>query len=122
TPERVLGAGQEAGKVKLSLFDVSAPSNPTEAAKYVLDEHWSEVSETHHAFLLDDKHKIFFLPGSRGGYVFSYANDELKLQKAVSEITARRALFLDDYLYIIGDQKIVALNEATWETVKELSL
>lgn len=120
--ERVLGVGQEESQVKLSLFDVGNPENPTEKAKYNLSEYWTEVSQTHHAFLLDNKHKIFFMPGGKGGYVFSYENDDLKLEKAVSIVSARRALFLDNYLYIIADQKVVVLNEQNWETVKELSL
>ena len=108
--------------MKVSLFDVSSPSNPKEAAKYTLDEYWSDVLNTQHAFLLDDKHKVFFLPGSKGGYVFSYQGDELKLIKAVSGIQARRAIFLNDYLYVVGNDKIVVLDETNWEKIKELDL
>jgi len=122
TKERVLGIGKEGSKVKISLFDVSSPDNPSEADKYILDEYWSDILNTHHAFLLDEKHKIFFLPGSKGGYVFSYNNDELKLQKAVSGIRARRAIYINDYLYIIGDNKITVLNEIDWEKVNELEI
>ena len=120
TKDRVLGIGKEGSKVKISLFDVSSPDNPSEADKYILDEYWSDILNTHHAFLLDKKHKIFFMPGSKGGYVFSYNNDELKLQKAVSGIRARRAIYINDYLYIIGDNKITVLNEIDWEKVNEL--
>ncbi|MCD6550458.1 beta-propeller domain-containing protein [bacterium] len=120
TKERVLGIGKEGSKVKISLFDVSSPDDPSEADKYILDEYWSDILNTHHAFLLDKKHKIFFMPGSKGGYVFSYNNDELKLQKAVSGIRARRAIYINDYLYIIGDNKITVLNEIDWEKVNEL--
>jgi len=77
---------------------------------------------THHAFLLDDKHKVFFMPGQRGGYIFSYTNDELKLKKAVSDISAKRALYIDDYLYIIGENEIVVLNELDWQEVNKLDL
>ncbi|PKP55212.1 MAG: hypothetical protein CVT89_09125, partial [Candidatus Altiarchaeales archaeon HGW-Altiarchaeales-2] len=96
--------------MKISLFDVSDVKNPKESDKYLLDESWSDILNTHHAFLLDTKHEIFFLPGSKGGYVFSYKDDKLKLIKAVSEISARRAIYINDYLYIIGDDKIVVLN------------
>ncbi|PIS38749.1 MAG: hypothetical protein COT34_02030 [Candidatus Nealsonbacteria bacterium CG08_land_8_20_14_0_20_43_11] len=120
--DRILGIGQESWQVKISLFDVSSPANPSEKAKYILDESWSDILSTHHAFLLDSKHQIFFLPGSRGGYVFSYKNDELKLTKAVSGISARRAIYINDYLYIVGDDKIVVLNELDWQRVNELEL
>ncbi|MFA4936834.1 MAG: beta-propeller domain-containing protein [Patescibacteria group bacterium] len=119
---RILGVGQESGKVKLSLFDVSDPTNPVEKDKYSLDDYWSEVSQTHHAFLQDAKHNVFFMPGGKGGYVFSYQDDKLALTTAVSEITARRALYLNDYLYIVGNEKLVVLNENTWLKINELDL
>lgn len=119
---RILGIGKEDNKVKLSLFDVSNPENPIEKSKYILDEYWSEILSTQYAFLQDKKHSVFFLPGSKGAYVFSYKNDELKLTKAVSEIQAKRALYINDYLYIIGNDKIVVLNENDWEKVNQLGL
>jgi len=120
TGDKILGIGKEGSKVKLSLFDVQDPEHPTEKDKYTLDEYWSDILNTHHAFLMDKKHEIFFLPGSKGGYIFSYKGDKLSLVKAVSEIKARRAVYINDYLYIIGDDKIVVLNENNWERVKEL--
>ncbi len=121
-PNRVLGVGQEAGQVKLSLFDVTDPANPTEAAKYMLDDYWSEVSQTHHAFLQDAKHGVVFIPGGKGGYVFSYTGDQLKLVSAVSGVSPKRALYLNDYLYLVADDKISVLNENDWTKVKELIL
>ncbi len=122
TKDLILGVGMENSKVKISLFDVSNPTNPLEISKYSLNEYWTEVSNNHHAFLQDPRHKIFFIPGSNGGYVFSYENNKLTLKKAVSDITAKRALFIDDFLYVIGENKIVVLNENDWSTVKSLSL
>ncbi len=116
----ILGVGQEGGNVKLSLFNVANPSNPTEISKYLLKDYWSEISSTHHAFLADPKHNIFFMPGGEGGYVFSYAGNTLSLKKAVSQIRSRRAIYLNDYLYVVGDDRIVVLNENNWDTVKEL--
>ncbi|MEM7816679.1 MAG: beta-propeller domain-containing protein, partial [Candidatus Aenigmatarchaeota archaeon] len=119
---RILGIGKEDWNVKISLFDVSSAENPKEVSKYILDETWSDILNTHHAFLLDEKHKIFFLPGGQGGYVFSYDNDKLDLKKAISEIIARRAVYIEDYLYIIGDNKIVVLDEISWERISEIEL
>lgn len=118
----VLGIGQEDWKVKISLFDVSLASQPKEIAKYGLNEYWTEIQNNHHAFLLDSKNQLFFVPGSKGGYVFSYKNNALELKKAVSGITAKRAVYLDDFLYIIGDDKIVVLSEQNFEKVNELAL
>ena len=118
----ILGIGREGSRVKMSLFDVSDPANPIEASKYMLDEYWSEIQNTHHAFLQDSKHGVFFMPGNKGGYIFSYKDNDLKMVKAVSGIHARRAVYLDDYLYIIGNDKIVILDETDWSRVKELDL
>jgi uncharacterized secreted protein with C-terminal beta-propeller domain len=120
--DRIIGVGKEGGNVKVSLFGVSDPARPVELDKYTLDDYWSEIESTHHAFLLDKKHGVFFMPGGKGGYVFSYAGDKLKLERAVSNISAKRAIYLDDFMYIIGDNKIVVLDETTWKNVKEFEL
>jgi len=120
TKDKILGIGKEEQNVKISLFNVSDPEKPTEISKYNLDEYWSDILNTHHAFLLDEKHQIFFLPGGRGGYIFSYKDNKLELKRAVSDISAKRAIYINDYLYIIGDNKIVVLNELNWDKVKEL--
>lgn len=118
--DKILGVGREGSQVKLSLFDVSNPEKPSEMAKYILDEYWSDVLETHHAFLQDKKHEIFFMPGSKGGYIFSYKGNSLEMKKAVSDIVAKRAVYINDYLYIIGEDKSVVLNETDWTKVNEL--
>jgi inhibitor of cysteine peptidase len=120
TGDLILGIGMDGGKVKVSLFDVSDPANPSEADKYSLSEYWSDILNTHHAFLLDEKHGIFFLPGSSGGYIFSYTDNQLELVKAVGDIYARRAVYINDYLYIIGDDGMVVLDETDWEEVSSL--
>ncbi|MFA6193783.1 MAG: beta-propeller domain-containing protein [Parcubacteria group bacterium] len=120
--DKILGVGEESNQVKISLFDVSDPQNPREISKYNLDEYYSEISATHHAFLLDAKHQVFFLPGAKGGYIFSYAGDSLSLAKAVSDIQVKRAIYIDNFLYVIGENKMVVLDEGSWEKVKELEL
>ncbi len=120
TEEMILGIGKEEGKVKLAVFDVSDPSDPKEKDKYMLDEYWSDILDTHHAFLLDSKHEIFFLPGNKGGYVFSYDEGNLSLEKAVKDVQAARAIYLEDYLYILG-REITVLNENDWTEVNSLS-
>lgn len=122
TENKILGLGQEGSKIKISLFDVAQAENPQEIDKYTLDEYWSEILNTHHAFTIDSKHQIFFLPGAKGGYIFSYQNDKLELKKATSERNVKRAIYIDDYLYIIGEGKITVLNEKNWEKAKELEL
>jgi len=118
--DRILGIGKEGSKVKLSLFNVSDPEEPFEEDKYMMDEYYSEALNNHHAFLMDHKFKIFFMPGSKGGYIFSYENNELELKKSIGDVYPKRALFIDDYLYIVTDYSVVVLDENTWDRVKEL--
>ncbi|MDI6886408.1 MAG: beta-propeller domain-containing protein [archaeon] len=122
TKDKILGIGKEGSKVKISIFDVSSAENPVELDKYMLNEYWSDILTTHHAFLLDEKHEIFFLPASYNGYIFSCKDNQLKLLKVVSEIIARRAIYIEDYLYVIGDDKITVLEETKWEKVKEMEI
>jgi uncharacterized secreted protein with C-terminal beta-propeller domain len=122
TENVILGVGKEDDKVKLSMFDVSNASEPKEINKYTLDEYYSEAMSNHHAFLQDKDHQVFFLPGSQGGYIFGYAGNELKLKKAIKEDQVSRAIYLDDFMYLIGQDKIVVLNENNWDRVGELDL
>jgi len=121
TENLILGIGRENLNVKISLFDVSESSQPVELDKTILDEYWSDVLETHHAFLLDPDHKVFFLPAGQNGYVFSYENAKISqvLKTEISEIS--RAVYLDDFLYLIGSRGIVVFDENTWQKVSEVA-
>ncbi|MBI4053839.1 MAG: beta-propeller domain-containing protein [Candidatus Doudnabacteria bacterium] len=121
-PHRILGIGQEGAQVKISLFDVTDANNPRELDKYLLNEYWSDVANTHHAFLADRDHKIFFMPAGQSGYIFSYQNDQLELKRSVSNVAAKRALYINNFLYVIGEQKVVVLDEDDWKEVAELQL
>ncbi|MCK9578189.1 beta-propeller domain-containing protein [bacterium] len=118
----ILGVGEENNKVKLSLFDVKNPSSPTEIAKYSLDEYWTEVNTNHHAFLIDKTHNVFFIPASNGGYIFSYKDNKLSLAKTIADYNVKRAIYINDNLYILGDNKITVLNEINWQKIGELDL
>ncbi len=111
--DRVLGIGEESGNVKAVIFDVSDPADPTIDDDYVLDEYSSDAVGNHRAFLHDERHEVFFLPGSQAGYVFSY-EDGLSLEKAVNVTDARRAAYINDNMYVASDYEVVALDENDW--------
>lgn len=117
----ILGVGQENFKTKLSLFDVSDPFNPVEVDKNLLTDSWTEVSSNHHAFTHDRKNGIFFLPGGNNAYVFSYKNSSLTLEKALAGVW-KRALYINDYLYVLSDNSMVVLDQNNWQQVKRLDL
>jgi uncharacterized secreted protein with C-terminal beta-propeller domain len=116
----LLGIGKEESQVKISLFDVSNPTVPTEIDKYLLSDYWSEILTTHRAFLQDAKNTIFFLPSEKGGYVFSYANNKLELVKVTEGFGTKRAIYINDYLYFIGENKMTVVSEKDWKTVKTI--
>jgi len=118
--DRVVGIGEEDGQVKATLFDVSDKDNPSVLSSYILDEYRSDAVENHHAFLADREHEIIFVPGQKGGYILSYAGSELTLKKSVADVQARRALYINDTLYVVGDDKIVAVDETDWTRTRTL--
>jgi uncharacterized secreted protein with C-terminal beta-propeller domain len=120
--ERVLGIGEEDGRVKAVVFDVSDPTDPVVADDRVLDARWSAVAESHHAFLLDPKHGVFFLPTERAGYVYGYEGEGLDLKTRVDVEGARRAVYLDDQLYVFGRDRVVVVDEETWRETTRLPL
>jgi uncharacterized secreted protein with C-terminal beta-propeller domain len=122
TDNIILGVGKENSQVKLSLFDVTSPENPTEISKYSLTDYWTEVESNHHAFLLDKTHNVFFIPASQGGYIFSYKENKLTLVKTIKDYNIKRAVYINDYLYMLGDDKMTVLDENSWEKVGELEI
>jgi len=119
---KILGIGKEGANVKISLFDVSDSTNPKEITTYTTKEYGSDILYNHHAFLLDKAHQIFFIPGYSGGHVFSYANDKIEMKKAVSGYSVNRAIYINDYLYIIGNEEITIFDEKTWEQVNKFKI
>ena len=118
----ILGVGSENGNVKLSVFDVSDPTLPKEVAKYSLNEFWTEVSSNHHAFLFDANNKIFFMPGGNSGYIFSYRESSLTLKKVIPDLSAKRAVYIENFLYVLGEGRIVVIDENNFEEVSTFDL
>jgi uncharacterized secreted protein with C-terminal beta-propeller domain len=121
--DQLLGIGEEEGRVKATLFDVSDPNDPVVADDVKLDDHWTAVSQSHHAFLLDERHGVFFLPGSEGGHVVDYQNGTLERVTTVeTDGPALRARYIGDYLYVFGPEEVVVVDETSWEETKRLEL
>ncbi len=122
TDELIIGVGEEGGSAKVSLFNVKNPSDPQEVSKYELDAWGSEVSWDHHAFLHDAENKIIFLPAGSTGYILSYADNNLTLTKEVDIVRPRRAMYVNEYLYIVGEYELVVFSQDTWEEVSRIQL
>jgi uncharacterized secreted protein with C-terminal beta-propeller domain len=121
--QHVLGIGEEEGRVKAVLFDVSDPANPTVADDRVLEARWSAVSESHHAFTIDRRHGVFFLPAGDSAVVMDYTNGSLAVEASIAtEGRTQRARYVDDYLYVFAEDGITVLNETTWEETTRLTI
>jgi len=139
--DRVLGIGEEDRQVKLVVFDVSDPQNPTVETDRVLDERFSAVAESHHAFLLDRRHGVFFLPTDGGrsvdpvveedgdgvearrggtGYVFDYEDGLERVTTVRTQGPAQRAAYVGDHLYVFGESGLTVVDEQTWEETAQL--
>jgi uncharacterized secreted protein with C-terminal beta-propeller domain len=119
----LLGIGEEGGQVKAVLFDVSDPADPTVADDRILEERWSAIDESHHAFTIDRRHGVFFLPAGDSGLVIDYTNNSLSVETSAStEGRAERARYVEDYLYVFAEGGITVLNETTWNETARLSL
>lgn len=116
--DRILGIGEEEGNVKAVIFDVSN-GEPTVEESKVLDDWYSDISDSHHAFKIDRKHKVFFLPGNEGGHVFSY-REGLEQVKQVNMTDVKRATYVNDNLYVFSDTNATVIDEKNWNTVKEI--
>ncbi|MFC4987052.1 beta-propeller domain-containing protein [Saliphagus infecundisoli] len=120
--DRVLGIGEEGGSVKAVVFDASDPTDPVIENERILDDRWSAVRESHTAFLIDERHGIFFLPGSQGGHVFDYEDGLERVRTVETDGPALRAMYVEDYLYVFGDEELVVVDETTWEEEAYLDL
>jgi uncharacterized secreted protein with C-terminal beta-propeller domain len=118
--DRVMGIGQEDGKVKAVVFDVSDPTEPRVEQSRILDARWSAISRTHHAFTYDPRHDAAFLPTPEGGYVLSTA--DLSTETRVEMQDPRRARYVGDHLFVFGQDSVTVLNETDWSTTTTVGL
>lgn len=115
----ILGVGQEMGRLKVAIFDVKDAATPQETAKELLMDYGSEALTNHHAFTHDPLRSIFFLPSDTKGYIYSYDNG-LKLVQEIDQPGLKRAIVLDNYLYLISTSGITVYNETDWSEVNHL--
>jgi inhibitor of cysteine peptidase len=115
--DRILGIGEENNSVKAVMFDVSG--EPEVEDSKILDDWYSSVSDSHHAFQIDRENEVFFLPGSRGGHFFSYS-DGLEQVKEVEMQDVKRGAFVNQYFYVFSDYKASVVDMESWDTVKQI--
>ena len=131
----IIGIGKEDNNLKLSLFDVTDVSTPTETAKYTVDADWSDSMALwdHKAFLFDKSKQLLSLPVSvnyyqtlvpgtywQGAYMFDVSLERgFTLEGNVTHrnlvdqfeygLEVKRILYIDNVLYTVSE-KLVKMN------------
>ena len=134
---KLLGIGQNAdeqtgktGALKLSIFDISDPSNVTEGSKTDLPAYSSESLYNHKATLADYGKNLIGFPawGSYGVeyYVYSYRDGKF-VQRLKAELNIKteqncRGLYIGDLFYIASPYELQYYDLNTFELIGKLSL
>jgi len=116
--DRILGIGEENNSVKAVIFDVK-DDDPTVEDSLILEDYYSEISSSHHAFQIDTENEVFFLPGSEGGHFFNYS-DGLEHVHEVEMRNVKRGAFVNQNFYVFNDYNASVVDMNEWETVKEI--
>jgi len=112
--------GQTSG-MKLSMFDVSDPTNVTEVASVKLDDGWSEALGNHKAVLADPDKGLVAFPGENAYLVYSYSKDGGFVKKGSfdtqSYTDGTRGLYIGDYFYVCSADGVTVASMDTLEKV-----
>ena len=134
---KLLGIGMDADEktgrtetVKLSMFDISDPSDVTESAKQILNIDYSEALDNHKAVLIDAKRNIIGFSGYENDgmyyYIYSLQNGKfvLKSETKVKDLHAHsiRGLFIQNELYIVEESALSVYDLESFEIINKIEL
>jgi inhibitor of cysteine peptidase len=145
----IIGIGKQDNNVKLSLFDVTDVTAPTETAKYIVEAEYSDspVLYDHKAFLFDKPKQLLALPVStnifwlrggnsgywQGAYIFDISLEQgfilegtITHQNITDQFeydhSVKRILYIGDVLYTISGMKVKMNNLETLAEINEVEL
>lgn len=132
----LFGIGQENGKVKISMFDITNPADVKEVDKKILGYYeWSEAWDEPHSVLIDEKKNIVAFPVSRyDSYdylVYSYEEGEGFVKRYKQQVKAKydydmeystgpatyRGIYIDNSLYVV--ESCTGITEVSLEDFQE---
>jgi inhibitor of cysteine peptidase len=140
--QHIIGVGMQDGNVKLSLFNVTDVTTPTETAKYIISASWSNtpVLNEHKAFLFSETKQLLALPittqNSQGAYIFNITlNEGFKLKGSITHRPptstssyveyshqVQRIIFIENTLYTISQAKIKMNHLDALQLLNEIDL
>ncbi len=127
---KLLGIGYDADEehgwtenVKISMFDISDPSDVKEAFKLsVKDVNWTQVQYNHKIVFADVATQTVAFPADNAYYVFRVEGDSFKkigeIQTDDDWFGDGRGLFVEDAFYVIGQNEVTILSFETMEKLK----
>jgi inhibitor of cysteine peptidase len=145
----IIGIGEQDSNVKLSLFDVTDVTAPTETAKYIIEAEYSDspVLYDHKAFLFDKPKQLLALPVStnmfgirdgnsgywQGAYIFDISLEQgFTLEGKIThqnvadqfeyDLNVKRILYIDNVLYTTSDNKVKMNDLESLEPLNEINL
>jgi len=142
----IIGIGKQDGNVKLSLFNVTDVTAPTETAKHIVAGQWSDsaVLTDHKAFLFDKSKQLLVLPVSlnwyyakhywQGACVFNITlSDGFVLKGDVthqesdvngwdSNYLVKRVFYIENTLYTVSNKKIKMNDLENLQEINEVKL
>ena len=132
TDDLLFGLGKDADEntgisnyIKLSMFDVSNPTDVLEKHKLILDgDTYSEALYNHKAILIDSKKNIIAFPSDNEYMVYSYDKSKGFIKKAAITLNTMfdeytglyyddyvmRGIFIGNYIYVMGGKSISSYN------------
>lgn len=136
---KLLGIGQDADEntgrtrgVKLSMFDITNPSDVTEGAKLILDADYSPALQGHKESLIDFKKNIIgFSVWGKYGFeyrIFSFNGGEfnvkaqIRLSNADNAYGYARGMYIGNEFYIITEKNLYVYDINTYSEITRISL
>lgn len=132
---KLLGIGYDADEehgwtenIKLSMFDISDPSDVKEAFKLsVKDVNYTSVQYNHKIVFVDVASQTIAFPADNAYYVFRVDGDTFKQIGKIETDSYYwfgdgRGLFVEDAFYVIGDHEVTILSFETMEKLAKIEL
>ncbi len=129
----LFGAGYEAdetsgrrGTLKLVMFDTSDKADVTAKTVEVTDLNYSEALDNHHAFLISLEKNLIAFPADDLYVIYGYDKARGFYPQAKLELEGwswnARGLFVDDMLYVVGENTVSVISLDGFQLVKTVEL
>ncbi|MEM1815362.1 MAG: beta-propeller domain-containing protein [Sulfolobales archaeon] len=128
--DRLLGVGLEDNNLKISLFDVSNPTEMRELSKVHIECSWSPVLSDHKAITVDVDFAVVYLPvwsycyypPLSGLAVVEYGEHNLRFLSLLEVEGVFRAVYIGEELYAVSPDRIVVYSIPDLNYVTEVLL